>query len=499
MQIFRRLASYSYGKADVVRRIMAKKKTAEMEKERLGFISGCEKNSISKERANEIFDDMASFASYAFCKSHAAAYAYTSYRCAYLKCHYPAEYFASLLTSVAGNGAKTAEYVGEAVRMGVEVKGPDVNLSGKNFTTFDNKIIYGISGIKNIGNLFAETVIENRNSNGRYLGLDDFIRRLAPSSLNKTQLFSLISAGAFDFTEIYRSRLLAVYESYLSAINEQSRREVDGQMGLFGGDGGFDSTIDDIVYPELDELPTSQKINGEKEMMGMCFSGHLTDDYTLDASSRGCLYISDFNSKYSVEGEHGDKQRECIWGIISRVNVKKTSSGDTMAFVTVEDRYGECEVIFFKNQYSKFGSILAEQVGAYFEGTVSLREDQPAKLLVNTMELLVPNSRFSKTDLTKTEQSRSVSYTDGIKGVDEKNKKDGGFHPSKVYIKLPNEKSRAWERIIALADIFKGSVSLIMYTENDKKYKDTAKGINLTPFVLQKAKEIAGDDNVVVK
>lgn len=488
MQIFRRLASYSYGKADVVRRIMAKKKTAEMEKERQSFVLGCAKNSISNQRANEIFDDMASFASYAFCKSHAAAYAYTSYRCAYLKCHYPAEYFASLLTSVGGNGSKTAEYVGEAVKMGVEVKGPDINLSQCHFSTVGGKIIYGIGGIKNIGELFAGTIIENRNAKGAFCGLDDFIRRLAPKSLNKTQLYSLISAGAFDFTGIYRSRLLVVYESYLSAVNEQNRREIDGQMGLFSGDGGDFSTVAPIDYPEIDELPTVQKINGEKEMMGMCFSGHLTDDYSEDGYKRGGLSISEFNAKYAVDSEGKDKQREKIWGIISSVTVKNTSNGDTMAFVTLEDRFGECEAIFFKNQYLKFAPMLAEQIAVTVEGNVSLREDQPPKLLANSIDLLSVNGKGQE---AKKEKPKPVSVPP--------KKNENAKNPSRIFVKVQNADSKQLARILALSDIFKGSIPIIIYTCDDKKYTDSKKCITLSPFVLGKMNEIAGEGNVVVK
>ncbi len=488
MQIFRRLANYSYGKADVVRRIMAKKKTAEMEKERQSFVLGCAKNSISNERANEIFDDMASFASYAFCKSHAAAYAYTSYRCAYLKCHYPAEYFASLLTSVGGNGSKTSEYVGEAVKMGVEVKGPDINLSECQFSTVGNKIIYGLGGIKNIGELFARTVIDNRNSEGAFSGLDDFIRRLAPKSLNKTQLYSLISAGAFDFTGIYRSRLLTVYESYLSAVNEQNRREIDGQMGLFSGDGGDFSTIAPIEYPQIDELPTAQRINGEKEMMGMCFSGHLTDDYTRDGEVRGGLSISEFNAKYAVDSEGEDKQRERIWGVISSITAKKTSKGEMMAFVTLEDRFGECEVIFFKNQYSKYSSVLAEQIAVTVEGTVSIKEDSPTKLLVNSLDLLSVNNKTEniKEDTTKTANAPQK-------------KSEVKKNPQRIFVKVQSADSKQLVRILALADIFKGNTPLVIYTCDDKKYEDSQKGVALSPFVLEKMNEIAGEGNVVVK
>lgn len=506
MQIFRRLASYSYGKADVVRRIMAKKKTSEMEKERQSFIEGCAKNSISSQRANEIFDDMASFASYAFCKSHAAAYAYTSYRTAYLKCHYPAEYFAALLTSVAGNGSKTAEYVAEAVKMGIGVNGPDINKSQRDFSSSGDKIIYGIAGIKNIGELFADTIIQNRIEEGEFRGLDDFIRRLAPKSLNKTQLYSLITAGAFDFTGIYRSRLLLVYDSYLAAVNEQNRRQNDGQIGLFSSDeGGSFSTLAPIEYPQIAELPTVQKINGEKEMMGMCFSGHLIDDYTEDGQKRGGLSVSEFNAKYSLDSDAGDKQRERIFGIISSVTEKKTSKGDTMAFVTVEDRYGECEIIFFKSQYQKYQSVLSRHTAVTIDGTVSIKEDQPPKLLANTLDLLYQNGKKGGKKEVEAEKTDGLEIKRDVENLPKETVSRGEEGATvqktgaKIYIKVDGGECKQLVRISALADIFGGNTPLIIYTCNDKKYEDSGKRISPTDFVIGKLTEIAGEGNVVIK
>lgn len=497
MQIFRKLAGYSYGKADVVRRIMAKKKTAEMEKERQGFIEGCRKNFIDEQRANEIFDDMASFASYAFCKSHAAAYAYTSYRCAYLKCHYPAEYLASLLTSVSGNGPKTAEYVGDAKKMGVHVAGPHINLSEGRFSVVDGNIVYGLSGIKNIGVGFASAIIRCRAAEGDFKGLDDFIARMRGKSLNKTQLHSLIASGAFDYTGVYRSRMLAVYEGYLNGLNENSRKDNDGQIDIFSDGDSKPSWAREMTFPEIDELATVQKINNEKELMGMCFSGHLTDDYIKSASSMGLTSVTDFNSKYAELDDEG-KTRDKIWGIITSVSVKKTSSGDSMAFVTIEDRYGECEIIFFKNQYTKYAPLLELQRCCMAEGSVSVREDAPPKLLVNSFAILREDKYLSDGDKSVEDSSEKTNKT-VIKTEEATAKKEQSGRVRIVYVKIPSFNHVLFKRLTALGRIFTGECPMVLYSIEEKKYGNDGITVNPTPFLIENIKKIAGEENVVVK
>jgi len=276
MQIFRQLAGFSFGHADIVRRAMSKKKAGVMEAERTAFLEGCAKNGISRDVAEQLFADMESFANYAFNKSHAAAYAVISYRTAYLKQHYPKAYFSALLTSELGNMPKIAEYIAEVGRRGVRVLPPDINESNVNFHVCGDHIRFGLLALKNVGRQFLSAVVEERER-GRYRSFDDFLERLADRDLNKRQVESLIKSGAFDSLGIYRSRLLAVYESLIDAQQSRNRMNLTGQLDMFSA---IDAERPSVEYPNLPEFEFNELLAQEKEATGMYFSGYILDGFS---------------------------------------------------------------------------------------------------------------------------------------------------------------------------------------------------------------------------
>lgn len=486
MQIFRKLASYSYGRADVVRRVMAKKKVLEMEKERESFVNGAYKNGISKESANKIFDSMASFASYAFCKSHAAAYSYTSYRSAYLKCHYPAEYFSVLLTSVSRNSVKMAEYISDASKMGVLTKGPCVNSSDADFTSKDKIIYFGLSGVKNIGNGFAKSIVDERNLGGSFKSFYDFVSRMSKGSINKTQLYSLICSGAFDSLGEYRSRLLKIYEELLVKLADKKRRQSDGQLGLF--DDFDDNSVQDIQMPDtsgIPELSLEKKLTLEKEMTGLYFSGHPLDNYLNDIKASGAIGASSLIKQVQdVDEGISDKQRVKLYGIIRTLTKRKTSSGNMMAIAQLEDESAECEIIFFNNKLTEYEGILAQGIPVVIQGYVSLKDEMDFSVVVNSLSLLKDNSKVAPIQTNST-------HVEPEKSKDKKN--------TRVYVKVDSLSCRQFERVKAICEIFKGNVPVIVYDLENKKYLDMGLMITNSEFVVSKLKNVLTDDSVVIK
>ena len=285
MSIFREVAGYSLGKADIVRRMKEKKKASEMEREREVFTRGAAERGTSAEDANQLFDRLVAFASYAFNKSHAAAYSFLAYRTAYLKCRYTGEYMAALLTSVLGNVAKTAEYIEQSSKYGVKILPPDINKSFADFTVGEDGIRFGLAAVKNVGFSFIDSIVKERGE-GVFTSFEDFISRMSRHDLNKRQVESLIKCGAFDSLGIYRSKLLAAYESIIDDNNVRRRENSDGQLDMFSALTG-DNSSDTYEYPDIKELDIRDMLRFEKECAGLYFSGHILDDFTEHTKALG--------------------------------------------------------------------------------------------------------------------------------------------------------------------------------------------------------------------
>ena len=405
MQIVRDLAGYSLGRSDLVRRAMSKKKHAVMQQERQNFIHGivnddgsievpgCIRNGISEEAGNKIFDQMMDFASYAFNKSHAAAYAVVGFQTAYLMRYYPVEFTAAMLNSVMGINEKVAYYIRFAESSGIKVLPPDINKSYSKFTVSGNTIRFGLAAVKNVGENVVESIVKCRKEKGLFKDLPDFCNKVDTTTINKRAVESLIKVGAFDEFGIFRSRLLAVYEKLLDSATNQKKKNIEGQMSLFGADFGGIVEEPRIQYPNIKEFNKRNILSIEKEMTGLYLSGHLLDDYKKSLKMQTSVDIEKIlqTSEMMDETEESalitddntisDGQRVIIGGIISAVNRKVTRSNDIMAFMIVEDLTASMEVIVFPKTLKKVNSMVNEDELVVVKGRVSIREDEEPKIL----------------------------------------------------------------------------------------------------------------------
>ena len=369
MSIFRVIAGYTYGHADVVRRSISKKKGDVLKSEKSSFIDGAVSNGVELSVAEKLFDDMASFANYAFNKSHAAAYALISYRTAYLKAHYPCEYMAALITSVLGNMTKLAEYIGECSKYHIRVLAPDIDESRKLFYPNGENIIFGLLALKNVGEQFIDNILNERTVGGRFVNFENFISRMSQYDMNKRMVESLIKVGAFDGFGIYRSQLLASYERLIDTEQQKNRNNLSGQLDMFSTVIETSTASPSFQYPALAELNAKEKLKLEKEVAGMYFSGNLLDSYSKHVESIPAKKISELHDTDALT----DKESVKIVGIVTSVTVKTTRKNDRMAFFSLEDKYGEIECIAFPAQFEKNSSIIREDSALCIEGNISLR------------------------------------------------------------------------------------------------------------------------------
>ena len=375
MQICRQLAGYSYGRADLVRRAMAKKKHDVMEKERESFLDGAEQNGIDRKIANEIFDEMSSFASYAFNKSHAAAYAVLAYRTAYLKCHYPREYMAALLTSVLDNTAKLTEYIGECRRLGIVVLPPSVFESQAGFSVSGTKIRFGLAAIKNIGDAVIRHLIQERERRP-FSDLVDFCTRMRQGELNKRVIEGLIKSGALDGFGFHRRQLLLGYEALLESVNRENRQNLSGQINLF--DLSEEPVSGGKILPEVDEFDLFQILQQEKESTGVYLTGHPLSRYQNFIKRRKLPEISSFSDE---EEHHLDNQGVTLVALVAAKKLKITKQNETMAFITLEDMTGSMEMLVFPKVLALYSSLLREGEAVVVAGRLSTREDEEPKII----------------------------------------------------------------------------------------------------------------------
>jgi len=430
MQIVREMAGYSMGQADLVRRAMSKKKHDVMEKERSRFIEGSNKNGVSEDVANGIFDQMSDFASYAFNKSHAACYAVVAYQTAWLKVYYPVEFMASMMNSFLGSGEKVAQYVAECNVMGITVLPPSINESFEKFTVAGKDIRFGLIAIKNVGINAVRSIIVNRNKEGAFKNFKDFCTKIDTSEVNKRCIESFIKAGVFDCFGVFRSKIMAIYEKLMEAITSEKRNNIVGQISIF--DFGMEEIQDDkdADYPDLKEFPSAILLAMEKEMLGLYVSGHPLMDYKDKLASIINLKSSDLIVSDEEETEDGldlshdshikDNMQVTIGGIIASKRTKTTRNNAMMAFVTLEDMSGIMELIVFPKVYERYSELLVVDSIVVIKGRLSLKEDDTPKII---FESLTPISQFEvfdkkpityKMDKKKLEQIQAfVKYFSG--------------------------------------------------------------------------------------
>ncbi len=493
MNIFRTVAGFSFGRADIVRRAMSKKKASALAAERDNFINGAAERGVERETAEKLFEDMSSFASYAFNKSHAAAYAMLSFRTAYLKAHYPREYFSALLTSVLGSADKIAEYIAEANKAGIRVLPPDINRSMLDFHVSGDDITFGLLALKNVGRQFVERLILERIDRP-FASFSEFLERMAEGDLNRRMVESLIKAGAFDSLGVYRSRLLATLDEALMALSRKSRGNIAGQMDMFSMPDQDIGGGESIVYPHIPEFSTKDLLYMEREVAGLFFSGHLLDGYGLHIKSLNSRNISDITGSDDEEDENtlADGTKVLLCGIISSVTQKTTRKGDGMAFATLEDRSGSLELVIFTKQYEAYRRHIEEDNAVCITGTVSRKEGERGKVLVNTAAMLLTDEEFNR---RKTEPPKPVQPAPNPQPAQTVQRRA----PSVVYIRVPSKSSEIYKKCANIIEIFEGMTRVSFYFADTKKYSDHPHGIVISNTAIDELKRLAGDDSVVMK
>lgn len=466
MQIVRNLAGYSLGRADLVRRAMGKKKLDVMEKEREIFINGqvdedgkiiipgCVRNGIDKKSANKIFDEMAEFAKYAFNKSHAAAYAMISYRTAYLKTYYKEELMAATLNSFLGNLDKIPVYIEDCKKMGIEILKPSINESETKFivnnnkiskasntclnntqnaTHFGNVIRFGLGTIKNVGIAAVNSIVEEREKNGPYESFESFCERIKGEAVNKKCVESLIKSGVFDGLGKNRATLLASFESIIDSINNENKNKMENQVSMFDMMEENNEAIDiqKYRYIEQPELENKVLLNMEKEMLGIFLSGHPLDKYREMIEKQTNITTVDMNkinediAEFGESKEYKDGQNVKYAGVITKINKKFTRNNTTMAFLRVEDFFGSAEIIVFDSVFSKNIDIILEDNVIIIDGRISLREEEPVKIVASSITEFSENRVHTNEQGVKLNKIKTLNIDITNLTEDEKNRLRG--------------------------------------------------------------------------
>ena len=368
MEICRRLAGYSYGHADIVRRAMAKKKHEVMLKERESFVSGAVSNGVPEKTANEVFDEMVSFASYAFNKSHAAAYAYLAYQTAYLKCHYRGIYMAALMSSVMGMTGKLSEYINACRSAGIEIHRPDVNKSMKGFTYTDGKMYFGLVAIKNAGSGLADRIIAERNANGDFTGLQDLCERLSGRDLNKKSLENLIKSGALDGLGANRHQMLDSYEKMLELTGSGNRGVIEGQLNFLEAQ---DTSEMNMKMPYRAEFDFKKLLSMEKEAVGMYISGSPLTEFRYLSE---LLHVRSISSVTAESGSTDGQSVRLLCTILEK-KLHKTKNGDKMCFLTLSDDTGEVDAVVFPDLFAVYGPLLVKDAVFVINGRISVKDE----------------------------------------------------------------------------------------------------------------------------
>lgn len=500
MQIFRELAGYSLGRADVVRRAMSKKKADVMEREKKIFIhglqredgswevEGCVNRGVDEKTAEDIFRQMESFASYAFNKSHAAAYATVAYQTAWLKCHYPKEYLASLLTSVLDSSGKVAEYMAECSRLKIQVLPPHVNESRRGFTVSGDNIRFGLLAVKNLGRGFLQSLVRERENGGPFSSFYDFCRRMYDSDMNRRALESLIKCGALDGLGNNRREMLASVNTVMDSLDADRRRNLDGQLGFFDmASGGEEQESKKERLPSMPDFSPSEKLAMEKEVTGMYLSGHPVSEYSQLFRQKAVLSMGDIQKDARENGgRFRDGQRVRVLGAVQSVKQKLTKSNSTMAFVMLEDLYDSIEMLVFPNVYSQYTHLLREGKIVLAEGRLSLTEEKDTKLVCDAV--YPPPDAHTSLPSWKEPQGRPP--------------KDEKKHTSRpgLYLKVPGKNSREYRKALQYISIFDGATPLYLYLQDTGKLVRAPASMNLdaNSVLIRELKKLLGEDCVAL-
>ena len=503
MQIVRDLAGYSYGRSDLVRRAMSKKKHDVMAKEREYFINGmvedgvvtvdgCVRRGIPAEIASQLFDEMTAFASYAFNKSHAAAYGVVAVRTGWLKRHYPVQFFAALLNSVSGDSGKVAEYSQYCRKHGIPLLPPDINQSGRKFSVGVNSegkpgIRFGLGAIRSCGDKAIDSIIDVRRRSGPFKDIFDFCKRMSSDLVNKLVVESLILSGAFDCTGASRAQLMAVYEAALDGANRTRKSNIVGQMSLFG-----DGMLEEVnpALPNIPDFNLRTKLTFEKNMTGLYITGHPLGDYS---TALGQMDMNTSRLAEIMEGEdHGlsrDGMRVQMGGMLTEFRQKATRSGNLMGFVTLEDMTGTIEALVFPKILERVSTELTPDTAVVLTGRLSIREDEDPKLLLDTIEPLMTNSEIEQAIKDGTLSKKAAAPV----------KKDDVLPGSTLYLRLPSDS--AIQVVRPVLSRYKGEISVVLYIESTGVKLRAPKELYVKPTkaMMDELIDMLGHKNVVLK
>lgn len=506
MQVVRDLGGYSYGRSDLVRRAMGKKKMDVMEEERRYFIygkeddngnveiTGCVRNGIPEDVANKIFDDMIDFAKYAFNKSHAAAYGVLSYETAYLKAYYPVEFMAALITSVMGNTDKVVEYIRECNALGIEILKPNINKSFSKFSVEDGNIRFGLAAVKNVGVNIINNIINERESNGYFKDFEDLAKRLDSKDTNKRCIESLIKCGAFDEISENRASLIAGYENVLDSISMDRKKNVKGQISLFDAFETTDDSedINDIsIVTKIKEYDERERLTLEKEVLGMYVSGHPLAQYKEELENSTSIDNGKLNAlREDIESYLALDEREVIMGgMIVNKNIKTTKRNDIMAFLELEDLYGTIEIVVFPQTLQRYNTILNEDSIIYVKGTLNIKEDESPKLIAREFKDINDRSNFEE----NTKYNNRNNYNS--KKIINKNPKSG------IYIKVDSFSNKELlDNIVDALNLYPGDENIFLFAEDTRQmYKYNGLTVEISTYLTNHLEKIIPKENIKIK
>ena len=496
IEIFRRLAGYSLGQADMVRRAMSKKKVKDIQRERGAFlhgdrsrnIAGCAANGIPADVAESIYDEIYDFANYAFNKAHAVCYAVVAYQTAWFKLHHPREYMAALLTSVLDSAEKVSEYINECRDMGIALLPPDVNRSRDSFTVEPEGIRFGLVAIKNIGRGFIQAVVRERERGGDFTGFQDFCERMYDSDINKRAVENLIRAGAFDGFGARRSQLIAVHDKLLDSIGASRRQNVEGQLDFFGmSSGATQRRSVEMILPDIPEYAPEELMRQEKEVTGLYLSGHPMAAYRDVARRAGAVHIAAINEDFAQEGgptSFRDEQRITVAGIVTAYRTKATRSGSLMAYATVEDDTASIELLCFSRTLEKYGRLLGEGSAVLIQGKLSVRDEKPPQILCDEVRSLTGHQSGGPVP------EPSAPERQGRPGVQV-------LEGKVLWLRVPSKSHPALAHINRVISMFPGQTpARLVFTDTGKRMGTTCL---LGKSLVEELVEALGKENVVIQ
>ena len=481
IEIFRSLGGYTMGQADNIRRAISKKKMKVIEAERKVFVYGDEKQGISgamakgvsEAAAQSIYDEIVAFANYAFNKAHAVCYAVVSYQTAYLKCHYPKQYMAALMTSVLDSAGKISGYIAECKELGIPVLPPDINHSHDNFTVDGDAIRFGLGAVKNVGRGLIRSMVAKRAEGGPFKSLEDFLQRMDEGELNKRAVENFIKCGAMDCFGYHRSELLAVYDQMMDSVSASRKKNLEGQMGLFAMLDEDDKAAQ-IPIPKLAELKKADLMTMEKETTGIYITGHPMDDYRPYLKGTRVVPIA---ALMDEECNYQDDSIVSVAGIVQAVKMKTTRNNSVMSYVTVEDDTASIEMLAFSNVITQYGGYLRENSPVVITGRLSIRDEKEPQIVINRAR---PITDFSERPEPQPEPQRQEPKNFGT-----------------LYLQLSGEDDPRYRKVKAIVNMFPGEGTVKVFFADTRKMRGAKASFDSR--MLEELAALLGDANVVLK